>query len=205
MRAFHRKWVETKKILRKFVSNKSRPICWNSMKLPFSFSLPPRHCFIEWKWKERERERGGIARLPGSRPSVPPRRACERTGICHRESGFACVRDRSSRVAYLPATMLHRVACAVTCRVMEKKMTASWKSFKDLRCASEHVPFKKKDAQWIRGNWNAVALFCSTLKRSLVSSAVLNDFVFFFPPSLKEIEIFGRDRLNLCEIEGQLV
>ena len=75
--------------------------------------------------RERERERGGIARLPGSRPSVPPRRACERTGVCHRESGFACVRDRSSRVACLPATMLHRVACAVTCRVMEKKMTAS--------------------------------------------------------------------------------
>lgn len=152
---------------------------------PLEFlSLPPRHYFIEWKWrKERERERGGIARLPGSRPSVPPRRACEGTGICHRESGFACVRDRSSRVAYLPATMLHRVACAVTCRVMEKKMTASWKSFKDLRCASEHVPFKKKkNAQWIGmgRNWNAVALFCSTLKRSLVSSAVLNDFVFFF-------------------------
>lgn len=29
--------------------------------------------------------------------------------------------------------------------------------------------------------------------------------LFFFPPSLNEIEIFGLDRLNLCEIEGQLV
>lgn len=29
--------------------------------------------------------------------------------------------------------------------------------------------------------------------------------LFFSSPSLNEIEIFGRDRLNLCEIEGQLV
>lgn len=164
-------------------------IPWNLYVVPFSLSprisLPSSSSLLyRMKVEEREREREEALHvyLVQDHPfrHVAPVR--ERVYVIGNLGSRVCVIDRRVSPTYL------RRCCTV---LRAQSRVASWRR-KWLRhekvsriCGARRNTFplkKKKNAQWIGmgRNWNAVALFCSTLKRSLVSSAVLNDFVFFF-------------------------
>lgn len=155
--------------------------------LPSSFPFPPRRYFIEWKWrKERERGREEALHvyLVQDHPfrHVAPVRG--RVYVIGNLGSRVCVIDRRVSPAYL------RRCCTV---LRAQSRVASWRrkwlrheKVSRIRGARRNTfPLKrkkkkKKYAQW--GNWNAVALFRSTLKTFPRFFRCFKRFRLFFPP-----------------------